>query len=495
MKKDLSLPTLILIITTTVFSFSSMTTAFFMMGSKSLPWFLISGACYFIPYALIVAQYTKKYADRSGTIFDWLKESLSPKLAFITAALWYCSYFTWMVSLFMRIMIPFSILLFGKDISSAASWFGISSQIWVALLSILSVFLLTALNTRGFQVIVSFLKISSFAMVGLLILSLISNLLIISRHPAEFFPNIIGSIHADSFFTGTNNQFFSQLPFFIFSITAFGGLDTVASLADRTKKSKSRFPRAVIIAAVIITLLYFIGIILWSGANNLEALRQTNQMHLGNLMYGLMGTTAKNLAVSFNFSNSQTALLYQIFIRYTAFTLFVAYLSLLSSITFGPLKSLIQGTPKEIWPKKFVSLNSNQMPVNALWLQAMLVALVILTLSLNNQFLGNLYNQLTYMTNVARSIPYFVVAISFPFFIRKNIVSDHERLIQNKKTNYLLSISVCLCILLAIGFQIYQPFKLGNYVDGFSLIIGPIIFVFLSRLLYQRFERRQALQL
>ncbi|MBV7390035.1 amino acid permease [Enterococcus alishanensis] len=495
MKKDLSLPTLILIITTTVFSFSSMTTAFFMMGSKSLPWFLISGACYFIPYALIVAQYTKKYADRSGTIFDWLKESLSPKLAFITAALWYCSYFTWMVSLFMRIMIPFSILLFGKDISSAASWFGISSQIWVALLSILSVFLLTALNTRGFQVIVSFLKISSFAMVGLLILSLISNLLIISRHPAEFFPNIIGSIHADSFFTGTNNQFFSQLPFFIFSITAFGGLDTVASLADRTKKSKSRFPRAVIIAAVIITLLYFIGIILWSGANNLEALRQTNQMHLGNLMYGLMGTTAKNLAVSFNFSNSQTALLYQIFIRYTAFTLFVAYLSLLSSITFGPLKSLIQGTPKEIWPKKFVSLNSNQMPVNALWLQAVLVALVILTLSLNNQFLGNLYNQLTYMTNVARSIPYFVVAISFPFFIQKNIVSDHERLIQNKKNNYLLSISVCLCILLAIGFQIYQPFKLGNYVDGFSLIIGPIIFVFLSRLLYQRFERRQALQL
>jgi amino acid transporter len=35
--------------------------------------------------------------------------------------------------------------------------------------------------------------------------------------------------------------------FFIFSITAFGGLDTIASLADKTKKSRSRFPRAVII--------------------------------------------------------------------------------------------------------------------------------------------------------------------------------------------------------------------------------------------------------
>lgn len=490
MKKNLSLPTLILIITTTVYSFSSMTTAFFMMGSKSLPWFLISAACYFIPYALIVAQYTKKYANRSGTIYDWLKESLTPKFAFITAALWYCSYFTWMVSLFMRIIIPVSILFFGQDITTQMSWFGFPTQVWLAVLAVLAVIILTALNSRGFQTIVSFLKISSFAMVGLLLLSLTSNLLLIIQHSENFWQNIQHSIAADSFFAGTSNSFISQLPFFIFSITAFGGLDTVASLADRTKNSQTRFPKAVIISAGVITVLYFGGIILWSGANDLAVLRQTDQMHLGNLMYGLMGATAQNLSHTFQLSSESSQLLYQFFIRYTAFTLFTAYLSLLSSITFGPLKSLLQGTPKEIWPKKLGQLNRQEMPVRALWLQAGFISFTIVLVSLNNHFVANLFNQLTYMTNVARSLPYLIVAISFPFFIKKKIVPQKDWLIQSRLTNYLLSISVVLCIALAVAFQIYQPFKIGRYLDGLALIVGPIFFALCSRLLYQRFEKK-----
>ena len=55
MTKNNSSQNLILIITTTVYSFSSMISAFFMLGSQSLIWFFISALFYFIPYALIVA--------------------------------------------------------------------------------------------------------------------------------------------------------------------------------------------------------------------------------------------------------------------------------------------------------------------------------------------------------------------------------------------------------------------------------------------------------
>lgn len=162
---------LILIITTTVYSFSSMISAFFMLGSQSLIWFFISALFYFIPYALIVAQYTKKYAHRSGAIYDWLKESLSPKAAFTTVFLWYSSYFIWMISLFMKILIPLSILIFGKDRTATIDWLGFSPQFWLALLSILAVLFITWMNKRGFQVIFRFLHISGYAMVGLLVLS------------------------------------------------------------------------------------------------------------------------------------------------------------------------------------------------------------------------------------------------------------------------------------------------------------------------------------
>lgn len=86
-----------------------------------------------------------------------------------------------MISLFMKILIPISILFFGQDITTSMNWFGVSSQIWLALFSILAVIGITWMNKRGFQVIFRFLHISGYAMVGLLILSLSGNLILILR--------------------------------------------------------------------------------------------------------------------------------------------------------------------------------------------------------------------------------------------------------------------------------------------------------------------------
>lgn len=489
-KKKLTIPYLVIIITTTVYSFSSMSTGFYMMGIKALPWFIISGLFYFVPYALILSQYTKKYADRSGTIYDWLKDSLSPKTAFITACLWYCSYFTWLISLFMKLIIPFSILLFGHDITSQATWQGLPTQALIAIFAIVALFGMTFLISRGFAAILSFLKVSSFAMIALLVLSLTSNTILVSHHLSEFGTNLHKSFLAASFFEGTQNNFASQLPFFIFAITAFGGLDTIASLSDRTKDSKKRFPKALLYSAGIIILLYIGGIILWSGANDLTVLRQTDQMHLGNLMYGLMGSLAKSVGATLHLSANGTQVLYQVYIRYTAFTLLAAYLGLLSSITFGPLKSLVLGTPKAIWPKKWTRLNAQHMPIRALWIQAFVVALCILALSLNSTVVANLFNQLTYMTNVSRALPYFVVAMSYPFFLRKKIVSKDQLLVTNPRLNLFLALSVCACILFAIAFQVYQPLTTGSYRDALTLTAGPLFFAALSALWYRRFEQK-----
>ncbi|OTN75335.1 hypothetical protein A5886_000405 [Enterococcus sp. 8G7_MSG3316] len=492
-KKTLSLPMLVLIITTTIYSFSSMLTAFFMMGTKSLPWFLISALFYFIPYALIVAQYSKKYANQSGTIYDWLKDSLSPRAAFITAFLWYCSYFTWMVSLFMKLLIPLSILLFGQDLTASITWFGLSEGFWLAIFSIIGVLLLTWIITSGFQTILSFLKISSVTMIGLIILSICGNVLLILKQPALFLFHLRQSAGAPSFFEGTTDQFWTQLPFFIFSITAFGGLDTVASLVDRTKNSRKQFPKGILLSGGLIVGLYFLGIVLWSGANDLQFLRTTDQMHLGNLMYGLMGALAQQLGTAFDLSPAYQELLVQIFLRYTAFTLLTAYIGLLSSITYGPLKSLIKGTPQGLWSTKILQLNKHHMPVFAIWLQSTAIMCCILFLSFNTPFVGDLFNQLTYMTNVSRAIPYFIVAISFPFFLQKQIVAKEDLFLRNNHVNRLLAFSVCLSIFIAIGFQIYEPFKLGNYLNTLTLVLGPILFGLFAKFVYQRFERKQSI--
>lgn len=489
MRKNLSLVSLILIITTTVYSFSSMSTAFYMMGIKALPWFFISAAFYFIPYALIVAQYTKRYADRAGSIYDWLRDSLSPRAAFVTIFLWYCSYFTWMVSLFMKLLIPLSILLFGEDKTGQLRLFGLSPQLSLALLSICLVFILTWLINRGFQTILSFLKISGAAMVGLIILSLVSNLTLVFHAPAHFFPNIVKSFSAPSFFEGAGNRFFTQFPFFIFAITAFGGLDTVASLADRTKDSRRRFPRGVVFSTGLIVVLYFGAITLWSGANDLTVLRSTDQTHLGNLMYGLMGSLAKSTASALGLSAAAATAFYQVYVRYTAFTLMVAYIGLLSSISFGPLKSLLQGTPQHLWPNRLVYLNQHKMPSRALWLQTIGISITILAISFESPLVSTLFNQLTYMTNVARAIPYLVVAFGYFFFIKKELVNTTDLLLANRRLNRGLAGSVCVCIAVAILFQIWEPLQNGQYANTATLVVGPLLFGLAALAIHHRYDR------
>lgn len=486
MSKKPSLITLILIITTTVYSFSSMSTAFVMMGTKSLPWFIISALCYFIPYALIVSQYAKYYAHQSGTIYDWLKESLSPRIAFITTALWYGSYFTWMVSLFLKLWIPLSILLFGKDISKQDTIFGISTNIVVPCLACFSVALITLIIIKGFKNILSLLTISSLAMVGLLILSLISNSFLISQHSDQFLTNLSISQHAPSFFKSTSNDFLSQLPFFIFAITAFGGLDTVSSLADRTGDSRRRFPKAILISTLIIVTLYICGIILWSGANNLNELREIEQLHLGNIMYGLTGSMAKHVAATLGLSASASELLYQIYYRYTAFVLFTAYLGLLSTISYGPLKSILMGTPASMWSQRMTKLNKHHMPTFALCIQAVVIMLVIIAISIQNSAFKELYNQLTYMTNIARSLPYFIVALSFPFFVKKALLPKKELYFNRNYINNALAISTCTCVFIAVLFQIIDPLKQGEIVKAITLIIGPFIFALIANYIYNK---------
>ena len=208
-------------------------------------------------------------------------------------------------------------------------------------------------------------------------------------------------------------------------------------------------------------------------------------------MYGVMEQLAKTLAASFQLSASHSYLLTQLFIRYTALTMGLAYLSLLSSISYGPLKSLLKSTPKIFWPK-FSALNKNQMPENALWIQAILISLFIGLLSFSNTFLAELFNQLTYMTNVSRAIPYFIVAASFPFSLRKNVIQKESLIIKNNSLNYLFSISVCLCIFVAIAFQIYEPLKLGNYLNFSTLLLGPVFFGVLSHFIYFHLEQKKA---
>ncbi|EOH93356.1 hypothetical protein UAW_02604 [Enterococcus haemoperoxidus ATCC BAA-382] len=486
---------LVMIITMTVFSFSSMTTAFFLMGIKAFPYFVGAALFYFIPYAIIIAEFTGVYKNHIGGLYQWLAGHLSEKIAFIAAFLWYCSYFIWMISLFMKIWIPSSILLFGKDFTKKTSSIPyFSTSVLIGLLSIFAVIITLFFVSKGFKGIASSLYLSGIMMTILIVASLGGNLLLWITNRSDILPNLTASFKGIQTDSTSGQPLGGQLSFLIFAITAFGGLDTIASLVDKTGKQKKQFPKLLIYSSFLVVICYFLGILLWSGGTNLNNLKANNTVHLGNLMYELMEHLGYACGHALSLSSTHSQILAQLFTRFTALTLLLSYISLLSTIFYLPIRTLVEGTPKHYWHPRLKHKNKHDMPIYALLIQGSLISLFILGISLGSQYVVFLYNQLTLMTNISRAIPYLLVALAYPSFKKKQLTDNPTSvLIQSTSRATVISGSVIISIALAIGFQLYQPLSKGNLLQSLTLLIGPLLFSLIAYLLYQRFHRRKEL--
>lgn len=479
----LSLPKLILIIATTVFSFTSMSNAFYLMSYAAIPWYIVASLAFFVPYALIVSEFTGNLGRYSGGLYSWIDHSLSQKAAFLTTFLWYSSYTIWLASLFMKLWIPLSILIFGQDLTVRQGQFLHIPQIyWLGLGSCLLVLLVVFLINKGFFTISRFMLLGgSLIALLFLIMSISSIILLTHQHGTLSQPFQMAALtHASN---PDYQGLFGNLGFFIFGITAFGGLDTVGSLVDKITNAKNRFPLAILIAAIAIAVTYLVGISLWGVSANWQTIFSNQKVSLGNAMYFLMANLGYKVGVALNVASP--AIVSQIFLRLNGLVLFWAYIGLIMTIAYAPLKSIITGTPKNFWPKFLTHENSHGIASHAVIGQGCLIMILIWVVVFSNAHAVNLYNNLTLMTNVSRSIPYLIVAVAFLQFKKQ---AHTYRLIPDRYAA-LASGLVITTIVSAILFSVLLPLLKAQYANAFLLLIGPFCFALIALGLYHHFNR------
>jgi len=69
-KGKLSLVGLALMIFTSVYGFNNIPRAFYMMGYAAIPWYIIGGILFFLPFALIVAELGSAFKEEKGGIYS-----------------------------------------------------------------------------------------------------------------------------------------------------------------------------------------------------------------------------------------------------------------------------------------------------------------------------------------------------------------------------------------------------------------------------------------
>ena len=247
--KKLTLVSLVLMIFTSVFGFANMPRAFYLMGYGAIPWYIISGVTFFIPYAFMMAEYGSAFKNEKGGIYTWMEKSVGPKYAFVGVFMWYASYIVWMVSVSSSIWIPLSNAIFGFDNTSTWSLLGLNSTQTLGLLGVLWISLVTFIGTKGLEKIKKITSVAGTAIALLNIFLLIGAVLVLILNKGQLAEPIEG---LKSFATSPNPGYQSPIAMFsflVFAIFAYGGIEVVGGLVDETENAAVTFPKGLIIAA------------------------------------------------------------------------------------------------------------------------------------------------------------------------------------------------------------------------------------------------------
>jgi amino acid transporter len=280
-KSKLTLVSLILMIFTSVYGFNNIPRSFYKMGYAAIPWFIVSGILFFIPFAFMMAEYGAAFKDEKGGIYSWMEKSVGPKYAFVATFMWYASYIIWMVNVSSGVWVPLSNAIFGSDRTQTLSFLGLSATQILGILAIIWIIFVTYVSTRGLDKIKRITSIGGIAVTALNVLLWIGAITVLILNKGSFAEPVVG---LKSFTQPINPEYqgsmIASLSFVVYAIFAYGGIEAVGGLVDQTEKPEKTFPKGVAISAAVISIGYSLGILLVGAFTNWNDVINSSNVHI-----------------------------------------------------------------------------------------------------------------------------------------------------------------------------------------------------------------------
>ncbi len=307
------------------------------------------------------------------------------------------------------------------------------------------------------------------------------------------------SITADALLHSPNPAYaggLQVLSFIVYAIFAYGGLEVVGGLVDQTENPEKNFPKGIVISAIVVSLGYSLGILVfgtftkWSFAFTQFS---AQKITLGNVSYIAMNHMGYQLGLAFGLAESAARNVGLWVSRYMGISMFLALTGAFFTLIYSPLKQLIGGTPKELWPKSWTE-QKNGVYTKPMIYQAICVVIIIFIVSFGGKSAQQFFQILVSMTNVSMTLPYFFIAYSFLAFRRNENI---ERPFVKFKTYSTVKVAVavtCFIVGFANLFTVIEPaISSGDWLTTIMSIAGPVLFALMALLLYRRMEKTKGI--
>lgn len=501
-KGKLSLVALILMVFTSVYGFNNIPRAFFRMGYAAIPWYIIAGLLFFVPFAFMVTELGSAFKKERGGIYSWMEKAVGPTFAFIGTFMWYASYIIWMLNISTGILAPLTNAIFGETRLPEILWMSIFGIVWMLATTFISL--------RGIDWIKKIAAVGGIAVLAINGLLLISSLIvvIVNNHPAT-------PITLESFTNSPNPTFTPSLvaiiAFMVYAVFAYGGVEGVGGLVDQTDKPEKNFPKGIVSAALIITVGYSLMILMVGLAINFTKGSDfyngivNEKIHLGNASYVVLNYLGQGVGQAFGFSEALCISLGQWFARILGISITCSLLGAFFTLIYSPIKQIIMGTPKNLWPARLGELDSKGMPKRAMVVQMCFVLFFIVLNFIMNKANGELaslfFEFLTNMTNVSMTLPYLFIIYAYYRFKKNNAIEKPFVIFKSKKLALFMVILAAFVVGFANIFTIIEPVvtylqaganaDLSKMLSSFiSMILGPVLFGSIAFLMMRSYKKR-----
>ena len=212
---------------------------------------------------------------------------------------------------------------------------------------------------------------------------------------------------------------------------------------------------------------------------------------MANVAYVVMNNLGYTFGSSIGLSNSAAMEIGNWVARFVGLSMFLALTGAFFTLSYSPLKQLIEGTPARLWPGKMAVIDKNDMPINAMVIQTIIVAVMVLFVSMGGSSAKLFFTMLVLMTNVAMTIPYLFLAIAYISFRKKDNIEKPFIILKNKSFAVFMGFVVTAVVGFANFFTIIEPAIHGDYKSTLAMITGPIIFIIAALLIYTNGEKKK----
>lgn len=427
------------------------------LGLSSAPIFLFATIVYFIPFVFIIAEFVSANKNSESGMYDWLKQPLGTRMAYLGSFLYWFVNLFWFISLLPNVIAYASYAMLGYEYAF--------SPMITSIISIVLFAAATHISTKGASWLGKISELVAYGVFALFGIYIVGALMALGGNivPAE--PITLEAM------TPTIN--WATLGIMCWIFQAAGGAETAAAYLNDVKGGTQSFIKVIIAAGIGIGIMYAGGSLLVN-----VFVSSKDLTYAGGMVEIFTG-----MAQYFHISETLVG-------RFVGVVLFIAMFGSMMMWTAAPVKIHFSEIPKGVYGEKTTELNENGVPVRAAWWQFVFVVVMLVVNGFGSESVQEMMNTAINLTAGTAMLPPIFIMVAYFVFRWKHDDTPREFRMGSRKVGMGI---VSLLITIFVVSMTASAFPTGvDLIKAFFInVFMTAVFSALAYWWIARFEKKQ----